>query len=114
MHMLVFVIGDDPTAQLEAQMGKHIDAYGTGGRWSKWLPERQPDGSVEFVDALDVGNIAWDAVEQLTPFAMIIDGEWIEEPLGLPPDDHSWRDAVRDRLMKLPPDTYMTAVDCHW
>jgi len=204
VHVLVFVIGDRVEDQLEAFMERRIDAYETGGRWAGVLPRRGPDGTVEPVDSLCAGEIAWDqayaeveaaarevfgewralcerhgwprsraeiAAElghepdrfgryprevyercadqpaarayaeahpddqrcpvtvfgldeeayvrgriagRISPFAIIAGGQWIESPIGLDRHVYSWSDAVRDRLRGLPPDTLVTAVDCHY
>lgn len=50
---------------------------------------------------------------RLTPFAMVVNGEWIEGPPRLSDPDPDWCAAVRDRLRSLAPDTLVTAVDCH-
>jgi hypothetical protein len=60
MHVLVFVIGDEIHEQLRAQLRKHIDFYVIGGRWSDFLPKLRPDGTIEGVDSLRAGEIAWD------------------------------------------------------
>lgn len=50
---------------------------------------------------------------RLTPFAIVVDGKWEEGPLALSDPDPKWSASVRDRLRSLPPDTLVTAVDCH-
>ncbi|MFO7562130.1 MAG: hypothetical protein R6X02_05775 [Enhygromyxa sp.] len=50
---------------------------------------------------------------RFTPFALIAGGEWIEGPVSPSKPDAEWAATVRDRLRSLPPDTLVTAVDCH-
>jgi hypothetical protein len=51
--------------------------------------------------------------DRLTPNALVIAGKWIEQPLGLDPEPQ-WAAAVRDRLLSVPPDTRVTAIDYHF
>lgn len=50
---------------------------------------------------------------RLTPHALVVAGQWIEGPFGLDNPEPQWSATVRDRLRSLPPDTLVTAVDCH-
>lgn len=204
MHALVFVIGDKVEEQLQPLLFKHFDFYMIGGRWSGVLPRRKPDGTIEHVDSLRIGEIAWQEtfteLEQraraafaewrqlyeqhgrpkmlrtimhelglerdrfghfpeqvyaiygeqgavrgydeahpdniycpihkfgfdeeeyvrevlearLTPQSLVVAGKWIEGPIGLDKREPQWSENVRDRLLSLPPDTQLTAVDVHF
>jgi hypothetical protein len=79
MHGLVFVLGDQVQQQLRAQMGKHIDFYMIGGRWSDFLPRRGPDGTLERVDSLRAGELAWaEADAEVEADARAAFAEWRE------------------------------------
>lgn len=51
---------------------------------------------------------------RLTPHALVIAGQWIEQPFGLDSPEPQWSAAVRDRLLSVHPDTRVTAVDYHF
>jgi hypothetical protein len=50
---------------------------------------------------------------RFVPFALVVNGEWIEGPMSLEATNPIWCAAINKRLRELPPDTLVTAVDCH-
>jgi hypothetical protein len=51
---------------------------------------------------------------RLSPHSLVVAGKWIEGPTGLDKREPEWSANVRDRLLSLPPDTRLTAVDVHF
>ena len=92
------------------------DWYEIGGRWDKslFLKSRNLARSNETT----IDEVDWDKTQ--APFAMLIDGEWIEKGqmgwFGMTANemsDKKWEKEVRKKIKSMDPNTKVTVVDCH-
>jgi hypothetical protein len=103
----------------QGKLRLHAGRSGKSGECS-WTNDGEPEDPNAF-DQAEAGDIDWAATRQeLTPFAVLKDGEWHEQgEMGWwgqvrdPKADAAWETEVDALLKDLPPETLVSVYDCH-
>ncbi len=109
-----FVFTEDEHADINLSTGRHGYWRNPQGKWDGWTTGGQWAGLFEGVDqieAMQLPDMLRRNPKLLAPvYALLIDGQWSEIDQR---QAQSWLRSAETSLLALPPQTWLTVVDCH-